>query len=48
MRPPEAGCSANFSDVVVPMRSIQLRSTPRLYLESCGSLLLAPAGDSTR
>jgi hypothetical protein len=37
-----------LSTVALPSCSIQLRRTPRFDTDSCGSLLLGPAGDSTR
>ena len=45
---PVSVCSANFRYVVVPTRSIQLRSTPRSDTDSCGSLLFSPTGEATR
>jgi hypothetical protein len=41
---PEAVRSANFSVARSPLRSIQLRSTPRLDTDSCGCAEFAAAG----
>src|SRR5262249_62281824 len=43
---PDAVRSANFSVVVGPLRSIQLRMTPLSVAVSCGSLALPAAGDA--